>query len=176
MKKILFLSSANACRSIIAEALVNHLASKHFHAFSAGSFPAGKIHAPVAAILKENGMDAAGYRSKSWHEFMATPMDFIVYLCDKAAGELCPEFSGHPVRAHWCQPDIFQVHQHDPLARMSFEDVYESLEMRIRAFLRLPLDCMNRDEMVQKLYEIGKLEHDRRSLRFIHPAVLAPRQ
>lgn len=175
MRKILFLSWGNSCRSIMAEAIFNHLAHNDMQAFSAGSIPAGKVHPPVSAVLKENGINTAGYRSKSWDEFSGTPLDLVIYLCDRAAGELCPEFTGNPIRAHWNQPDIFQVHHDDPLAKMTFEDVYECLEMRIRALLRLPLASMKRDETAQRLDDIGRLIRDRRALRFIHPAVFIPK-
>lgn len=103
-RTILFLCTGNSARSIIAEALVNHLGGERFRAVSAGSHPKGAPHPMALRVLEEEGIATAGLASKSWHEFAgpdAAPVDFIITVCDNAAGEECPVWPGRPIAAHW---------------------------------------------------------------------------
>src|SRR5688572_15921504 len=101
---VLFICTGNSARSILAEAIMNQLGARHFKAFSAGSYPKGQVHPLALEVLRERKFDVSRLRSKSWDEF-ATPeaprMDFIFTVCDKAGGETCPLWPGHPVTAHW---------------------------------------------------------------------------
>ncbi len=140
---ILILCTGNSARSIIGEALVS--STDGLTGFSAGSTPKGEPHPMALTILKENGHNITGFRSKSWDEFGgadAPHMDIIITVCDNAAGEHCPYWPGHPVVAHWGLPDPAAVEEMN-FQRAAFEDTYASLKKRISALAALPLTKMN---------------------------------
>jgi len=139
---VLFLCTGNSARSIIAEALLNAMGQGRFRAFSAGSQPGGTVNPHVAAYLTRNGLDVSAARSKSWDEFAlagAPPMDFIVTVCDSAAGEACPIWPGKPISAHWGVSD--PAHIEDPVAReRAIAEAFRVLRHRISRLVSLPLD------------------------------------
>jgi arsenate reductase len=145
---ILVLCTGNSARSILGEALFNHLGKGRIHAFSAGSQPSGKVNPVALETLAAHGVpwpNAGHPRSKSWEEFSeptAPKMDFIFTVCASAAGEACPIWPGHPATAHWGIDDPAHV---EPLEarRAAFEVTYAALEKRIAAFLKLPLETMS---------------------------------
>ena len=101
---VLFICTANSARSIMAEALLNDMAGDRFKAFSAGSKPLGEVSQMAIDLLRANGVDVTGLRSKSWLEFSAADapeIDVVITVCDKAAREVCPSLSGQPITAHW---------------------------------------------------------------------------
>jgi arsenate reductase (thioredoxin) len=153
--KILILCTGNSCRSILAEALFNHLGQGRVSAVSAGSHPTGKVHPKSLALLQSRGIDTAGYRSKSWDEFAAAPLDIVITVCDEAAGEACPLFPGAPVKAHWGLPDPARAMGSEAEVMSVFESVYAALEARIKAFLALP-PGMDRAELEMNLRRIGE--------------------
>ncbi|MBI1826981.1 MAG: arsenate reductase ArsC [Planctomycetes bacterium] len=102
--KVLFLCTANSCRSQMAEAILRQVGGERFEAFSAGSQPAGFVHALAIDALAAIGVPIGDQRSKSWNELAATEFDAVITLCDSAA-EACPNFSGPAIRAHWSTPD-----------------------------------------------------------------------
>ena len=100
---VLFLCTGNSARSIMAEAILNHRGAGRFKAFSAGSHPSGKVRREALRHLESVGISAAGLRSKSWDEFAAPaapPMHYVFTVCDHAANEPCPLWSGRPASAH----------------------------------------------------------------------------
>lgn len=103
--KVLVLCTGNSCRSIMAEALLNHLGQGRFQAWSAGSSPAGYVHPLSIETLKRHGINPGRPFSKSWNEFAGQPFDVVITVCDQAAGESCPIFPGKPVKLHWSTPD-----------------------------------------------------------------------
>jgi arsenate reductase len=101
---VLFVCTGNSARSIMAEGLLNHMGEGRFKAYSAGSHPAGKVSSHALHTLERLRLSPAGYRSKNWDEFAAPgapAMDFVLTVCDKAAGEVCPVWPGQPMTAHW---------------------------------------------------------------------------
>ena len=149
---ILVLCTGNSARSIMGEALFNHLGKGLVRAYSAGSSPTGRVNPVALETLQRHGIalpDNGCPRSKSWDEFAqpgAPEMDFIFTVCASAAGEACPVWLGHPATAHWGIPDPAHV---EPLEarRAAFEKAYRQMEDRIRAFLELPLERMTREEI-----------------------------
>ena len=149
-KTVLVLCTGNSARSILGEALFNHLGAGRIRAFSAGSQPSGKINPVAIETLEKHGIplpDAP--RSKSWDEFAApgaAQLDYIFTVCASAAGEACPVWPGHPATAHWGIPDPAHV---EPIEarRAAFEVAYQQLRTRIEAFLALPLETMSAEQV-----------------------------
>lgn len=150
---VLVLCTGNSARSILGEALFNHLGNLEtpgrVRAFSAGSQPSGKVNPVALETLEQHGIPLPEARSKSWDEFAAPgapPIDFIFTVCASAAGETCPIWPGHPTTAHWGIPDPAHV---EPMAarREAFEAAYRQLERRIKDFLALPLETMSADQI-----------------------------
>lgn len=156
---VLFLCTGNSARSIMAEAILNQLGAGKFRAYSAGSFPAGKVNPFALELLKKKGLPADGCRSKSWDEFArggAPEMDFIITVCDNAAGETCPVWPGHPATAHWGFEDPAAFTGPDAGKRRLFERVFQEISARIRLFLALPLDKVDRMSLLNELRAIGR--------------------
>ncbi len=152
---VLFLCTGNSARSILAEALLNHVGAGRFRAYSAGSFPTGKVNPHALQLLARMGIPADYARSKTWDEFAAPGaprLDFIVTVCDNAAGESCPVWPGRPTTAHWGVEDPAAV-EGDELAKTNaFRNVFRVLEHRIRIFTSLPDASLDK----ARLQEIGK--------------------
>ena len=156
---VLFLCTGNSARSVMAEAILNSLGKGRFRAFSAGSFPAGKVNPFAEALLESKGLDTSGLRSKSWDEFAgpnAPNMDFIFTVCDNAAGEQCPIWPGHPATAHWGFEDPAAFKGPDAEKRKFFERIFVEISARIRLLLALPLDTIDRLALKAELDKIGK--------------------
>ena len=155
---VLFICTGNSARSIIAEALLNSLGHGRFKAFSAGSDPRGRVHPETLALLRRNGIDVTELRSKSWDEFAtrdAPEFDFIFTVCDKAAGEQCPVWLGHPATAHWGFSDPAAV-VGEVERRRAFERVYEEIGTRLRLFTALPIETLDRTAIQHRVTEMGK--------------------
>jgi len=155
---VLFLCTGNSARSIMAEALLNKLGEGRFKAFSAGSFPTGKVNPNTHPILRSLGFDPAEFRSKSWDEFAgpeAPPLDFIFTVCDNAAGEVCPIWPGKPTTAHWGIPDPAAAVGGPAEIAAAFAEAARRLRARIEPFLALPLDKLDRVSLQAQLRAIG---------------------
>lgn len=155
---VLFLCTGNSCRSLISEAVFNHLAPAGWHAISAGSHPAGRLNARALALLAAKGIPTEGYYSKSWDILPVTP-DIVVTVCDSAAGETCPAYLGQVLRTHWGVEDPSHVTGTEDEIGAAFEQAYAILRARIEAFLALPLDRLAGDRAAFKaeLDRIGSL-------------------
>jgi len=105
MKSVLILCTGNSCRSILAEGLVNQLGSGKYQAVSAGSNPTGSVHPKSIETLQRQGIAIGSPRSKSWDEFSDHRFDLVITVCDEAASESCPVFSGQYEKRHWSIPD-----------------------------------------------------------------------
>lgn len=136
---VLFLCTGNSCRSLIAEALFNHLAPVGWHAISAGSQPTGKLNERALALLERKGIPTDGYYSKSWDALPLTP-DIVVTVCASAAGETCPAWLGPVLRTHWGVEDPSHVEGSEAEIAAAFERAYAILCARIEAFFALRPD------------------------------------
>jgi arsenate reductase len=156
---ILILCTGNSARSILAEALINTLGAGRFKAYSAGSRPTGAVNPFAIEQVRKLGYPVEGLRSKSWDEFAqpgAPQMDFVVTVCDNAAGEVCPLWPGHPVTAHWGFPDPAAVEGSDEVKRAAFALALHQIRKRVQLFLSLPLETLDRMEIENRLREIGQ--------------------
>jgi len=156
---ILFLCTGNSCRSLISEAVFNHLAPRGWHAISAGSQPTGKLNEQALALLASKGVSTEGYYSKSWDNLPVTP-DIVVTVCASAAGEACPAYLGPVLRAHWGVDDPSHVVGTQEEINTAFEKAFAILRARIEAFLALPLDKLKGDraKLKAELDRIGHIE------------------
>jgi len=155
---VLFLCTGNSARSILAEAVLTRLGKGTFIGFSAGSHPKSDVNPFAIDLLKRLDFNTEGLRSKSWDEFArpdAPRMDFIVTVCDNAAGEVCPIWPGQPITAHWGIEDPAAVEGNDVRKAEAFETALRELESRIRLFLNLPIDALERARLKTQVDAIG---------------------
>ena len=155
---VLFLCTGNSARSILAEALMNHWGRGRFRGFSAGSFPTGKVNPHALALLERMRIPAEGARSKSWDEFAAAtapPLDFVITVCDNAAGEVCPVWPGQPMTAHWGVEDPAAATGSEVEVTNAFRHAFNALEHRIKAFTALPVASLERLALQQHMDRIG---------------------
>lgn len=156
---VLFLCTGNSARSIMAEALVTMMSQGRFKGFSAGSKPGGKVNPFAIEKVKAIGYPLDNLRSKSWDEFAqpdAPHMDFIITVCDNAAGEECPYWPGHPATAHWGFEDPAAVEGSDAEKRAAFDKIFKQIQARMKTFLALPIDRLEKQAIQQEIKKIGE--------------------
>ncbi len=156
--EVLFLCTGNSARSILAESILNRVGQGHFRAWSAGSTPTGRVNPYALGLLERLGYPTTGLRSKSWDEFAvdgAPEFDFIITVCDNAAGEVCPIWPGKPARAHWGIVDPAAAEGGDAQIALAFAEAYRVLKTRIDLFTSLPTDKLDALSLKRRLDEIG---------------------
>jgi arsenate reductase len=155
---ILFLCTGNSCRSILAEAVFNHLAPTGWRAMSAGSKPIGRVHPRSLALLAREGIATEGYHSKTWDHLPLTP-DVVITVCSNAAGETCPAYLGPVLRSHWGVDDPAHATGTDEEIDAAFMTAYRVLRTRIEALFALPLSELtsNPARLKEELDRIGRL-------------------
>lgn len=157
MLNIFVICTGNSCRSVMGEALFNHLGQGRITAFSAGSHPIGRINTGALATLKRHGLPTEGYKSQSWEDFEDQTMDIVITVCDNAAGETCPVYLSQAVRAHWGVSDPGHVEGTEEEKIAAFEKTFELLQQRVQKMLALPLETMISEQLTSELNAIGKL-------------------
>lgn len=158
---VLFLCTGNSARSIIAEAIMNRVGVRRFQAYSAGSHPKGAVNPDALKLLKRLDYKTEEFRSKPWDEFttpQAPQLDFVITVCDNAAGEICPVWPGQPMTAHWGMPDPASVEGTDVEIALAFAETYRMLNNRIGAFSNLKVSGLDRLSLQRKLADIGTSE------------------
>lgn len=156
---VLFLCTGNSARSIMAEALLNYWGRGRFRAFSAGSHPKGKVHPLTLEVLNRSHLPSEGARSKSWDEFArpdAPPLDFVFTVCGNAAREECPYWPGQPMTAHWGVDDPVEVVGTKEEQLRAFNRALRELDARVKLFVSLPLESIDRLALQEKLDGIGR--------------------
>ena len=156
---VLILCTGNSARSILGEALFNTLGAGRFKAYSAGSHPTGRVNPFAVEQIAELGYPTDGLRSKSWDEFAAPgapELDFVITVCDNAAGEVCPLWPGSPVTAHWGFPDPAAIEGTDDQKRAAFAQTLRQIRSRVQLFLSLPIESLDRMAVESRMREIGK--------------------
>ena len=146
---VLFLCTHNSARSILAEALLNHIGKGKFKAFSAGSSPAeNQTPNPMAlATLEKASISTEGLSSKSWDVFAAPDaphMDLVITVCDNAAGEVCPYWPGQPATAHWGYADPSETVGTDEQKLEAFKQTLHQIKRRLELFTSLPLISLSK--------------------------------
>lgn len=155
---VLFICSGNSARSIFAEVLLRDLGKGKFQAFSAGTRPNTELNPFALEILKRNGHDVVGLRSKHISEFQqpgSIVMDFVFTVCDTAAAEECPPWPGQPITGHWGLPDPVKATGTDAEKALVFAQTYAALRRRITAFVELPFDSLSRMSLQSRVDAIG---------------------
>lgn len=153
--KVLFMCTANSCRSILSEAMFNHLAPAGFEAVSSGSFPKGQVLPRTLQTLQEAGVSIQGLSSKGNDAFEDSVPDIVITVCDRAAGEACPVYFGPALKAHWGLNDPSDGRGDEAAVSAAFHATLARIESRCRAFLALPFERLNRDELQRELDRIG---------------------
>jgi len=158
---VLFLCTGNSARSILAEAILNHLGHGRFKAYSAGSHPGGQVNPYAIELLVKQGLAVADLRSKSWDEFAlpsvspAPHIDFVFTVCDNAAHEVCPVWPGQPMTAHWGIADPAAVAGSDEEKRKAFSKAFAEMHRRIALFISLPLAKLDAMAIKREIDQIG---------------------
>lgn len=160
--RVLILCTHNSARSVLGEAMLNHLAiklGKDVKAYSAGSSPKGAVNPFSLQVLKQAGIDTTGVRSKSWDEFSgndAPTMDIVITVCDSAAAETCPYWPGAPVKVHWGFPDPSNVAGADAAKAAAFEITRQAIGYKLLQLLALPLERLSTEALTHALNDIAR--------------------
>ena len=154
--KVLFMCTANSCRSILSEAMFNHLAPSGFEAISSGSFPKGQVLPRSLSTLQAAGISTEGLYSKGNEAFEGNPPDVVITVCDKAAGEACPVYFGPAVKAHWGLEDPSDVQGDEASVDAAFKATLSTIERRCKAFLALPFAQLSPAELKAELARIAE--------------------
>ena len=163
VRNVLFLCTGNSARSILGEVLLNHLSKGQFRGYSAGSYPKGQVHPLAIKTLARMQLPSTGLRSKSWDEFArpgAPHMDYVLTVCDQAAGEVCPIWPGHPITAHWGVADPAAAEGSEEERLEAFAETARILQLRIQFFLNFRFKELRRSELKAKLDEAGRLTQE----------------
>jgi arsenate reductase (thioredoxin) len=157
---VLFLCTGNSARSILAEAILNRIGKGRFHAYSAGSHPKGEVNPHALELLKRLDYDVSQFRSKAWDELAAAgapKLDFVITVCDSAAGEVCPVWPGQPVTAHWGMPDPAAAKGTRAEIALAFAETYRMLDNRLSLFANLKMAGLDRLSLQKSVAEIAQL-------------------
>jgi protein-tyrosine-phosphatase len=158
---VLFLCTHNSARSILAEALLNHIGRGKFKAFSAGSSPKDNQQPnPMAlATLQKANISIEGLSSKSWDVFAepnAPHMDLVITVCDNAAGEVCPYWPGQPATAHWGYADPSAGEGSDDEKMEAFKQTLHLIKRRLDIFTSLPMASLNKMALEKTARDLAK--------------------
>jgi protein-tyrosine-phosphatase len=157
---VLFLCTGNSARSILAESILRKDGAGRFRSFSAGSIPNGTVNPFALKVLASYGYPTDGLSSKSWEVFAAADapkMDFVLTVCDNAAGEACPLWPGQPITAHWGIEDPAAVEGGDLEKERGFVTAFRYLRNRVSLLVNLPTESLNRLALTHKLQDIGRI-------------------
>ncbi|WP_248749772.1 arsenate reductase ArsC [Pseudomonas sp. MWU15-20650] len=155
--KVLFMCTANSCRSILSEAVFNHLAPPGFEAISSGSFPKGQVLPRSLSTLQAAGISIDGLYSKGNDAFEGHPPDVVITVCDKAAGEACPVYFGPALKAHWGLEDPSDLQADDAAVEAAFKATLDIIASRCQAFFALPFARLSPAELKIELDRIARL-------------------
>lgn len=155
--KILFICTHNRCRSVLSEAITNHLSDGSLQAFSAGSQPVGEVHPLTLKYLQEAGISIDGLASKSWDEFESDQPELVVTVCDSAANEACPVWFGNTIKLHWGLSDPSKITGSEEDVAAAFRSTINIIHNRIKALLALDLNALTPDQKIAELNHIAEI-------------------
>lgn len=155
--KILFMCTANSCRSVLSEGLFNHLAPTGMTAVSSGSFPSGQLNPRAVSTLQGLGVNTSALHSKGSDSFQDNPPDIVITVCDTAGGEPCPVYFGPAIKAHWGLADPSDVNGSDEEIQRAFDACVNHIRTRFAAFFALDLNALDPAQLKQTLDRIGTL-------------------
>ncbi|MGV8920770.1 MAG: arsenate reductase ArsC [Pseudomonas sp.] len=156
--KVLFMCTANSCRSVLSEALFNHLAPVGWQAVSSGSFPSGRLNARAISTLTALRIATEGLYSKGSHVFESSPPDIVITVCDKAGGEPCPVYFGPALKSHWGLADPSEVQGSEAQMQAAFDATVVQIKTRFAAFFELDLNTLAPAQLKAALDHIGELQ------------------
>lgn len=152
--KILYICTHNRCRSILSEAITNHVAQGKLEAFSAGSQPVGEVHPLSIKYLAEKGVSTDGLCSQSWNEFEAEQPDIVVTVCDSAANEVCPVWFGNTIKLHWGLKDPSKLEGSEEEKRTAFFETMDIIEARVQRLLAIDFTTQSKASIAEALSEL----------------------
>jgi arsenate reductase len=159
--KVLFICTGNSARSIFAESILRKEAGDRFEAYSAGTRPRSELNPFALDVLQQKGHDISVLRAKNIAEFQsesAPQFDFVFTVCNQAASEECPAWTGQPVSAHWGMPDPVKAEGTDAQKSLAFHQAYGALRNRIIAFTALPIASLDRISLQKAVDDIGRTD------------------
>ena len=153
--KLLFVCTHNRCRSILSEAIGNHLANGSITAYSAGSQPVAEVHPLSLKYLQQRGISTEGLKSQSWDEFEMIEPDVVITVCDSAANEPCPVWFAKCLTAHWRLSDPSRLSGTEEEIQQAFFVVMDIIEARMQKLQALDLSALNQDALRSTLNSIA---------------------
>ncbi len=158
MINVFVICTGNSCRSVLGEALFNHLGAGRIQAFSAGSHPKGKIKPVTLTTLQRHGLPTQALKSQSWNEFANQPMDIVITVCDNAAEESCPVYLNNAIKVHWRLAEPSHIERSEDEIMDAIEQIYGILEQRIKKMLSLSLESMSPKQLSTELNALADNE------------------
>ncbi|CAE6908173.1 MULTISPECIES: arsenate reductase ArsC [Pseudomonas] len=155
--KVIFMCTANSCRSVLCEAMFNHIAPAGMQAFSTGSQPKGQIHPMSLKTLEKAGISTQGLYSKGNEALADLQPDFVITVCDNAAGEACPIYFGSAHKAHWGLADPSDCDESEAQMVAAFDATLVQIRRRLEAFMALPFAELDREQLNAQMARIGQL-------------------
>ncbi|WP_101759491.1 arsenate reductase ArsC [Oceanicoccus sp. KOV_DT_Chl] len=155
--KILFICTHNRCRSILSQAITNHLSNGRVTAYSAGSQPADQVHPLSLKYLQQKGISTSGLHSKSWDIAEELTPDVVITVCDSAASEACPVWFGNTIKVHWGLPDPSKLDTTEEQVEAAFYSVMTTIERRIHSLLAFDFEHADKPALQAKLQEISEI-------------------
>lgn len=153
--KILYICTHNRCRSILSEAITNHLGKGIIEARSAGSQPAGEVHPLSIQYLRESGFPTEGLQSQSWDEFEDFGPDVVITVCDSAAGESCPLWFGKSLKVHWGLADPSKLQGSEEQKKRAFNVCIEEITSRVEALVSMAKAQPDAESLRLELAKVG---------------------
>lgn len=153
--KILYICTHNRCRSILSEAITNHVAGQCITAKSAGSQPSGEVHPLSLKYLKEANIPINNLQSQSWDEFEGFSPDVVVTVCDSAASEACPVWFGNTVKVHWGLVDPSKIEGSEEEKTRAFRACIAEITERVNQLVPIASKQLSASELKAELAKLG---------------------